>query len=115
MKNKKLKIDYDKKRDVMYVLFGKRNTLNLPWSTEEEICFDPKKLEVVGYIITNFSHQYPKLAAHTAPKEKWFISDFFAQRLKDWALLLSPFKSKKALLDFLTQEHSKRSPHLARL
>jgi len=82
MKNHKLNVNYDKKRNVMYVLSGRRNTINLPWSEEEEICFDPQKLEVAGYIITNFSHQYPKLAAHTSSKEKWFISDFFAQRFK---------------------------------
>ena len=110
-----LKVKYDKTRDVMYVHLGTGDTVNMPWDFDEDVCFDPKKFAIVGYIITNFSRKYPKLADHWKPKEKWFIKDFFAQRLKDWAILLSQFKSKKALLDFLTHEHRPLSPQFTKL
>lgn len=107
MKNQKLRIDYDRQRDVLYVHLGGKATVNIPWDLDEDICFDPKSSEVTGYVITNFSKKYPKLAGHSSTKDKWFIRDFFIQRLRDWSMLLSQFKSKKALIHFLTHEHSK--------
>lgn len=111
---KRLIIHYDKKRDVLYVAMSKHATVNLPWGENEDICLDTDRCEVVGFIITNFCSHFPKLAEHLSPKERWFVRDFFEQRLKDWNQLLSPFKSKKALLDFLAKERANLSSEVAR-
>ena len=110
---KSLIVHHDKKRDVLYVTLGKRATLNLPWDENEDICLDTEHCEVVGYIITNFCAIYPKLAERLNPKERWFVKEFFKQRPKDWNLLLSPIKTKKAMMNFLNKERAGLSSEVA--
>lgn len=101
---KKLQLNYDKTRDVLYVLKGSTNTLNLPYSPCEDIRIDHETYEVSGYIITNFSEIYPKLVDRFNSKDKWFVEDFFESRLADWNSLLAPLRTRKARLDFLMKE-----------
>ena len=106
MKRPLFRVSLDKKRDVVNILQGNDATLNVPVNRNESVRIDPGTLEIVGYIIINFSKQYPKLIGHLNSKERWFVRDFFDQRLKDWNALLSPLKSKKALIDYLAKEYS---------
>ena len=95
-----LTITYDKRRDVLYVSKrGTHATLNFVWGTDETLRLDPDSLDVVGWTITNFTLQYPKLAHSTSPRKRWFISDFFETRSNDLNRLLSPLRSRKALVD----------------
>ena len=110
---KQLLMHYDKKRDVLYVSLGKRATVNLPWGENEDIRIDVENCEIAGFIITNFHAHYPKLAEHLKPGERWFVQDFFIQRLKDWNNLLAPLKSKKQLMDFLIKERRNLSSEVA--
>ena len=103
---KQLSVNYDKKRDVLYVALGKRATVNLPWGENEDVRVDMENREIAGFIITNFCAHYPKLAEHLNPKERWFVKDFFIQRLEDWNNLLAPLKSKKRLMEFLIKERA---------
>lgn len=98
-------VSYDKRRDTLYVLKrGARATWNFVWGMDETMRFDPETYEVVGWTITNFSLRYPKLARSIGPKHRWFITDFFETRSNDLNRLLSPIRSRKALVDFLTAE-----------
>jgi hypothetical protein len=106
MKKALFRVSFDKKRDVLNVLRGDNATLNLPVNKHQSVRINPDTLEIVGYVIINFSKQYPKLIGHLNSKERWFVRDFFGQRLKDWNALLSPLKSKKALIDYLAKEYS---------
>ena len=106
MKNMTFKLGFDKRRDVLNVLKGHSATLNLPVNKHETVRINPGSLEIVGYIIIHFSKQYPKLVGHFSPKDRWFVRNFFDQRLKDWNALLSPLKSRKALVDYLAKEYS---------
>jgi len=106
-------VTYDKKRDTLYVSRrGTRSTLNFVWGIDESLRLDPDTLEVVGWTITNFSLHYPKLAHHTGPRKRWFISEFFETRSSDLNRLLSPIRSRKALMDFLTAEAASLSHQL---
>ena len=106
MKNMTFKMSFDKQRNVLNVLKGHGATLNLPVNKHETVRISPGTLEIVGYIILNFNKQYPKLSGHFGPKDRWFVRNFFEQRLKDWNALLSPLKSRKALVDYLAKEYS---------
>ena len=110
---KKLLVSCDRKRDVLYVSLEKRATVNLPWGENEDVRIDVENCEIAGFIITNFHAHYPKLAGHLSPKEKWFVRDFFIQRLEDWNNLLAPFKSKKRLVEFLIKERTNLSSEVA--
>ena len=110
---KQLLVHYDKKRDVLYVTLGKRATVNLPWGENEDVRVDVENCEIAGFIITNFHAHYPKLAEHLNPKDRWFVQDFFMQRLEDWNNLLAPFKSKKRLMEFLIKERANLSSEVA--
>ena len=108
----RIRTHYDKDRDVFYVSGSNRATRNLPWTHNEDICLNPETIEVVGYIITNFSTLYPNLVKRYTPSERWFVVAFFEERLKDWNNLLSPLRTLKARIDFLTREQTTRSTHL---
>ena len=107
------KMRYDKDRDVFYASVGNQSTRNLPWTPNEDICFDPESCEVVGYVITNFSVLYPELVKRWNPSERWFVVAFFETRLNDWNKLLAPLRTWKARTDFLSREQAHRSGHLA--
>ncbi len=108
-----LTVRYDKRRDVLYVVRrGSRSTLNFPWGIDETLRVDPETYEVAGWTITNFSFYYPKLARYLGPRQRWFISDFFEARSNDLNRLLSPLRSRKALVDFLTAEAASLSHQL---
>ena len=105
-----LAVTYDKKRDTLYVSKrGTHATMNFVWGADETLRLDPESFEVAGWTITNFSLHYPKLAHSTHPRKRWFISDFFEMRANDLNRLLSPLRSRKALMDFLTAESSSLS------
>lgn len=106
---KRLTLHYDRKRDVLYVLRGHGATRNLPFTPNEDIRLDPETYEVVGYVITNFSLLYPKLVTRLNAKERWFVTDFFDSRLKDWNTLLAPLRTLKARTDFLMRERADAS------
>lgn len=108
----KIKTHYDKERDVFYVSSSSRFTRNLPWTLNEDICLNPETFEVVGYIITNFRALYPNLVKRYNPAERWFVVDFFEERLKDWNRLLAPLQTWKARVNFLTREQATRSHRL---
>ena len=100
-----LTVTYDKRRDALYVSKrGTHATLNLVWGIDETLRLDPETLEVAGWTVTNFSFHYPKPAHHTGPRQRWFISEFFEVRSNDLNRLLSPLRSRKSRLDFLTAE-----------
>jgi hypothetical protein len=104
---------YDKKRDTLYVpRRGTRSTLHFVWGIDETLRLDPDTLEVVGWTITNFSLRYPKLARSTGARKRWFISEFFDTRSSDLNRLLSPIRSRKALVDFLIAEAESLSHQL---
>lgn len=106
-------VTYDKKRDALYASRrGTRATLNFVWGIDETLRLDPDTLEVVGWTITNFGLHYPKLAHYTGARKRWFISEFFETRSNDLNRLLSPIRSRKALVDFLTAEAASLSHKL---
>ena len=106
-------VNYDKRRDVLYVFRrGSRSTLNFSWGIDETMRLDPATGEVAGWTITNFSFHYPKLARYLGPRQRWFISDFFEVRSNDLNRLISPIRSRKALVDFLTAEAASLSHQL---
>ena len=108
-----LAITYDTRRDTLYaVRRGSHATLNFVWGIDETLRLDPETLEVAGWTVTNFSFHYPKLAQHTGPRKRWFICAFFETRSSDLNRLLSPIRSRKALVDFLTAEASSLSHQL---
>ncbi len=108
----KIKTHYDKDRDVFYVSSSNRSTRNLPWTPNEDICLNSETFEVVGYIITNFSTLYPNLIKRYNPAERWFVVEFFEERLKDWNQLLAPLQTLKSRIDFLSREQAGRSHRL---
>ena len=99
-----LRVQYDRKRDVLYVSRGEVETVNLPFTENEDIRLDPESYEVVGYVITNFSVLYPHLLVRLTPKERWFVKDFFEYRLQDWNNLLTPLRGLRARINFLRRE-----------
>lgn len=100
-----LTVRYDKKRDTLYVSQRTtRATMNFVWGIDETLRLDADTFEVSGWTVTNFSLHYPKLAKHVGPRKRWFIADYFETRSNDLNRLLSPLRSRKALLDFLTAE-----------
>ncbi len=106
-------ITYDRRRDTLYAARrGVRSTMNFVWGIDETLRLDPVDLEVVGWTVTNFSPHYPKLARYTGPGKRWFIADFFEARSNDLNRLLSPIRSRKALVDFLTAEAASLSHHI---
>lgn len=106
-------VTYDKKRDTLYTARrGTRATMNFVWGIDEALRLDPDTLEVVGWTISNFSFHYPKLAHYVGPRKRWFISEFFETRSSDLNRLLSPLRSRKALMDFLTAEAASLSHQL---
>ena len=108
-----LTVTYDKRRDTLYVLKrGSHGTWNFAWGIDETLRLDPDTYEVVGWTITNFSFHYPKLARAVGPRQRWFISEFFEARSHDLSRLLSPIRSRKALVDFLTAEAASLSHQL---
>ena len=108
-----LTVTYDKKRDVLYATRrGSASTMNFPWGVDETLRLDPETLEVAGWTITNFSEHYPELARQTGTKHRWFIVEFFETRSNDLNRLLSPIRSRKALVDFLTAEADSLSHHV---
>lgn len=102
----RLQLQYDKRRDVLYVSRGHGGTRNLPFTPHEDIQLDHETYEVVGYIITNFSHEYPRLSPRLNLKDRWFVKDFFEGRLNDWNSLLAPLRSAKARVNFLMRERT---------
>jgi hypothetical protein len=109
----RLSIQYDRRRDVLYVSKGDGETINLPFTENEDIRLDPESYEVVGYVITNFSLLYPHLVVRLNPKQRWFVKDFFQIRLQDWNNLLSPLRGLKARINFLRREGVGLSTQLA--
>lgn len=58
----KIKIDYDKDRDVLYVLHSEadpRTTQNIDLDENIVMRYNPSTKEVVGVIIDDFSHVFP--------------------------------------------------------
>ncbi len=75
----RLSINYDKRRDVLYVSKGDGGTLNLPFTHNQDVQLDEDTYDVVGYIITNFSHVYPGLFSRLNPKDRWFVREYFVR------------------------------------
>ncbi len=108
-----LSVRYDKRRDALYVTpRGAHATVNFVWGIDETLRLNAETLDVSGWTITNFSLHYPKLAKYLGPRKRWFISDYFETRSNDLNRLLSPLRSRKALLDFLTAEAAMLSHQL---
>lgn len=106
-------ITYDRRRDTLYaVRRGVRSTMNFVWGVDETLRLDPEGLDVVGWTVTNFSLHYPKLARYVGPRKRWFIAEFFETRSSDLDRLLSPIRSRKALVNFLTAEAASLSHQL---
>lgn len=98
---------YDKAADVLYVRKRLAGTLNIPLTPDETLCVDPRGPEVVGCIYENLSVNHPKIyrAFVEGPTSyKQLVMEFFELLINDWNSFLSPFRSKKALLDFLKSE-----------
>lgn len=100
----RLSINYDKRRDVLYVSRGDGGTLNLPFTHNQDVQLDEESYDVVGYIITNFSHVYPSLFSRLNPKDRWFVREYFEGRIRDWNSLLSHVRGLKARINFLKRE-----------
>ncbi|OGX41548.1 MAG: hypothetical protein A3C53_00610 [Omnitrophica WOR_2 bacterium RIFCSPHIGHO2_02_FULL_68_15] len=98
---------YDRTTDVLYVRARLAETLNVPLSPHETLCVDVKNLEVIGGIYEHLSLNYPKIhGALTSGRKphKQMAEELFRLLLDEWNSFLSPVRSRKALLDFLTHE-----------
>lgn len=100
----RLSISYDKRRDVFYVSKGHGGTLNLPFTHNQDVQLDDDTYDVVGFIITNFSHVYPRLFSRLNPHDRWFVREYFEGRVRDWNSLLSHVRGLKARINFLKRE-----------
>lgn len=93
----KINIDYDKDRDVLYVISGKpKETLNVTLDNDTVVRLNNRANEIVGITVTNFSYVFPKLVKRSAGKSKWFVEEFFSMFLTEFNHFMKTLVAKNA-------------------